>query len=56
MAITTNEVREDIEAARRMLATAANEPHPDRQRDLAILAQAAATLAHAEVSWLALNI
>lgn len=42
----------DIETARQTLAEALRETDPERQRTLALVAQAAGQIAQAEASWL----
>lgn len=42
----------DIETARQALAEALRESDVERQRNLALIAQAAGTIAHAEATWL----
>ena len=50
--VTVRNFLADIETARQALAEALREADPERQRNLALVAQAAGQIAHAEAVWL----
>lgn len=50
--VTAQDFSNHLDSAKSLIAQAANETDPERQRNLALIAHAAAQVAHAEATWL----
>lgn len=50
--VTVQDFSSHLDSAKSLIAQAANETDPERQRNLALIAHAAAQVAHAEATWL----